>query len=56
MLLSLLPPSHRKRDGDKGAASLLVPSISKWLRSLGVSEVAVGGIAWDKILTPNKKV
>ncbi|GAB4822711.1 hypothetical protein N2152v2_009757 [Parachlorella kessleri] len=47
--------NNRKRGGDKSAASLLAPAISKWLRSAGVSEVAVGGIAWDKILMPNKK-
>lgn len=49
--------TRRRREGKGGGgAAVLSPAVSKWLKSLGVSEAAVGGITWDKILTKNKKV
>ena len=35
---------------------VLAPAIAKWLRGCGTPDVAVGGIAWRKVLQPNKKV
>lgn len=52
-----LPSPCRRREGKGGGgAAVLSPAVSKWLKSLGSSEAAVGGITWDKILTKNKKV
>lgn len=33
---------------------MLSPTTLKWLRGLGVEEVAVGGIPWSKVLSPVK--
>lgn len=35
---------------------MLAPAIGKWLKGCGAADVAVGGIAWKKVLQPNKKV
>ncbi|KAL6778048.1 NOM1 [Auxenochlorella protothecoides x Auxenochlorella symbiontica] len=44
--------NNRKRDG--GRHAVLSPTTLKWLRGLGVEEVAVGGIPWSKVLSPVK--
>ena len=46
----------RKREEAKHKAVALAPAIAKWLKASGAPDVALGGIAWAKVLQPNKKV
>ncbi|EFJ47843.1 hypothetical protein VOLCADRAFT_91452 [Volvox carteri f. nagariensis] len=38
-----------------GALAVLQPSVAKWLQQLGVEEVCLRGLTWQKLLAPNKK-
>ena len=51
-------PSCRRREGakHKAAAVELSTAVAKWLRGSGAADVAIGGITWDKVLLPDKKV
>eukprot|EP00887_Chlorella_sp_A99_P005712 scaffold1.g5712.t1 len=41
--------------GGAGAGAALPPAVTKWLRSSGVRDVALGGIPWAKVLQPGKR-
>ena len=61
MLDLVVDIKNNKRRGDSGSsqgsgpAAVLSPAIGKWLRSLDVSAVAMGGIPWQRIVSKRKK-
>ena len=55
MLDLVVDIKNNKKRGDYKSAYVLSPAVSKWLRSLDLSEVAVGGIPWERILSKVKR-
>ena len=53
---SLSLPNRSTREEAKRRAVVLAPAISQWVKGCGAADVAVGGIAWRKVLQPGKKV
>lgn len=54
-LCTLLPACRRREDAKRRVVEL-GPAVGKWLKASGAADVAIGGIAWGKVLQPNKKV
>ncbi|KAL4421444.1 hypothetical protein ABPG75_010735 [Micractinium tetrahymenae] len=47
--------NNRRREDAKRRVVELAPAVTRWLKASGAADVAIGGIAWSKVLQPNKK-